>query len=65
VPLKKIVQVGNAAAAGAKEMLLSKGRRKCAEASVKKIKHINLELIPNYGERLMLDEQNFKKLKLS
>ena len=65
VPLKKIVQMGNAAAAGAKEMLLSKGRRKLAEASVKKIKHINLELIPNYGERLMLDEQNFKKLKLS
>jgi uncharacterized 2Fe-2S/4Fe-4S cluster protein (DUF4445 family) len=64
VPLKRIVQVGNAAAQGAKEMLLSKERRKLVEASVKKIKHINLELVPNYGERLMLDEQNFKKLKL-
>ncbi len=64
VPLKRIVQVGNAAAQGANEMLLSKERRELAEKSVKKVKHINLELVPNYGERLMLDEQNFKKLKL-
>jgi uncharacterized 2Fe-2S/4Fe-4S cluster protein (DUF4445 family) len=65
VPLERIVQVGNAAGEGAKEMLLFKERRKLIEASVKKIKHINLELVPNYGERLMLDEQNFKKLKLT
>jgi len=64
VPLKRIVQVGNAAAQGANEMLLSRERRELAEESVKKVKHINLELVPNYGERLMLDEQNFKKLKL-
>jgi len=63
VPLKRIVQVGNAAAQGANEMLLSRERRELAEESVKKVKHINLELVPNYGERLMLDEQNFKKLK--
>ncbi|KKM64794.1 hypothetical protein LCGC14_1497760 [marine sediment metagenome] len=63
VPLKKVVQVGNAAAEGAKEILLSRERRRLAEESVKKVKHIDLELIPNYGERLMLDEQNFKKLK--
>jgi len=64
IPLRKIVQVGNAAAQGAKEILLSKERRRLAEESVKKVKHIDLELVPNYGERLMLDEQNFKKLKL-
>jgi len=63
VPLIKVVQVGNAAAGGAKEILLSRERRRLAEESVKKVKHIDLELIPNYGERLMLDEQNFKKLK--
>ncbi len=63
VPLRQIVQVGNAAAEGAKEILLSRERRRLAEESVKKVKHIDLELIPNYGERLMLDEQNFKKLK--
>ena len=62
VSLEKIVQVGNAAAEGAREMLLSKERRELAERSVKKVKHIDLELIPNYGERLMLEEQNFKEL---
>ena len=55
------MQVGNAA--GVKEILLSRERRRLAEESVKKVKHIDLESIPNYGERLMLDEQNFKKLK--
>lgn len=64
VPLKKIAQVGNAAAEGAKEMLLSKERRKLAEEAVKRVKHIDLELTLNYGERLMLDEQNFKELKV-
>jgi len=64
VSLEKIIQVGNAAAEGAKEMLLSKKRRELAEEAVKKVKHIDLELTPNYGERLMLDEQNFKELKV-
>jgi len=64
VPLNKIIQIGNAAAEGAKEMLLSKERRRLAEKSVRKVKHIDLELIPNYGERLMLDEQNFKELRV-
>jgi len=60
---EQIIQVGNAAAEGAKEMLLSKERRELAEKSAQKVKHINLESIPNYGERLMLDEQNFKELR--
>jgi len=64
VPLEKIVQMGNAAAEGAKEMLLSKKRRKLAEELAEKIEHIDLVSIPNYGRRLMLDEQNFKELKV-
>ncbi|MEA1964910.1 MAG: ASKHA domain-containing protein [Candidatus Aerophobetes bacterium] len=64
VPLEKIVQVGNAAAQGAKEMLLSKKRRKLAQKSVERIEHIELASIPNYGRRLMLEEQNFKELKV-
>lgn len=59
----QITQVGNAAAEGAREMLLSRERRKLAEESAEKVEHINLELVPNYGERLMLDEQNFKELR--
>jgi uncharacterized 2Fe-2S/4Fe-4S cluster protein (DUF4445 family) len=58
----KIIQVGNAAALGANEMLLCKEMRNLAESSANKIKHIHLESIPNYGERLMLVEQKFKKL---
>ena len=64
VSLKRIVQVGNAAAEGAKEMLLSRKRRELAEKSVGRVEHIDLELIPNYGERLMLEEQNFRELRV-
>ena len=59
----KIIQVGNAAALGASEMLLCLESRNLAESSANEIKHINLESIPDYGERLMLVEQKFKKLR--
>jgi len=61
IPSEKIIQVGNAAALGAQEILLSSEMRKTAENAVNKIEHIGLELLPNYGERLMLIEQKFKK----
>lgn len=64
VPLNKIIQVGNAAALGAQEMLLCSDMRKVAEEYANKIKHTSLELLPNYGERLMLLEQKFKRLKV-
>jgi len=60
----KIIQIGNAAALGAKEMLLCQEMRGSAENFANKIKHIHLETIPNYGERLMLDEQKFNSLKV-
>ena len=60
----KIIQVGNAAALGAQEMLLCLEMRNLAESSANEIKHIHLESIPNYGERLMLVEQKFKSLKV-
>ncbi|MBN1695408.1 DUF4445 domain-containing protein [candidate division WOR-3 bacterium] len=59
---EKIIQVGNAAALGAQEMLLCLEMRNLAESSANEIKHIHLESIPNYGERLMLVEQKFKRL---
>lgn len=62
IPSDKIIQVGNAAALGAQEMLLCLKMRNLAESSANEIKHIPLENIPNYGERLMLVEQKFKKL---
>jgi len=59
----KVIQVGNAAALGAQEMLLCQEMRNLAENSANKIKHIHLESLPDYGERLMLVEQKFKKLR--
>ncbi len=58
----KIIQVGNAAALGAQEMILCLEMRNLTESSANEIKHIHLESIPNYGERLMLVEQKFKEL---
>ncbi|MEO0293471.1 MAG: ASKHA domain-containing protein [candidate division WOR-3 bacterium] len=60
---KKIVQVGNAAALGAEEMLLSCEKREIVEDWASKIKKIFLEEIPDYGERLILFEQKFKRLR--
>lgn len=62
VPLERIMQVGNAAVEGAKQMLLSKKRRELAEKAARKVKVVNLESIPNYGERLILEEQYFREL---
>ncbi len=61
----KIIQVGNAAALGAQEMLLCREARTLAENFANKIEHIHLESIPDYGERLMLVEQKFKSLKVN
>jgi len=44
-------------------MLLCQEMRNLAENSANKIKHIHLESLPDYGERLMLVEQKFKKLR--
>jgi uncharacterized 2Fe-2S/4Fe-4S cluster protein (DUF4445 family) len=65
IPSEKIIQVGNAAALGAEEMLLCQEMRNLAASSANEIKHIHLESIPDYGERLMLVEQKFKRLKVS
>lgn len=62
IPSDKIIQVGNAAALGAQEMLLCLEMRNLAESSANEIKHIHLESILNYGERLMLVEQKFRRL---
>ena len=64
IPSKKITQVGNAAALGAKEMLISEKRRRLAEDSADRVQHLHLKKIPNYGERLMLHEHKFKELIL-
>jgi uncharacterized 2Fe-2S/4Fe-4S cluster protein (DUF4445 family) len=63
ISIEKIIQIGNAAALGANEMLLNVERRKLAESAANRIKLVRLESVPDYGERLMLVEQKFKRLR--
>jgi uncharacterized 2Fe-2S/4Fe-4S cluster protein (DUF4445 family) len=44
----RIVKVGNAALAGAREMLLSRSRRLRIEELVKRIEHVELETVPDF-----------------
>ena len=50
VSLKKIIQVGNAAAVGAKMMLLSKKIRKAAEVIAEKAKYLELTVFPTFAD---------------
>ncbi|MCL5072412.1 MAG: ASKHA domain-containing protein, partial [Actinobacteria bacterium] len=50
VSLKKIIQVGNAAAVGAKMMLLSKKIRKGAEVIAEKTKYLELTVFPTFAD---------------
>lgn len=50
VSLKKIIQVGNAAAVGAKMMLLSKKIRRDAEAIAEKVKYLELTVFPTFAD---------------
>ncbi len=59
----KILQIGNAAAAGAKEILLSRKRRQLAEESAKGVEHIALENLSDYGN-LLIDELSFEEMRV-
>lgn len=48
VPRERIVKVGNAAIQGAREVLLSKRKRRALEEAVKSIEHIELETTPDF-----------------
>ena len=50
VSLKKIIQVGNAAAVGAKMILLSKKIRKGAEVIAEKVKYLELTVFPTFAD---------------
>ena len=48
LPVERIEKIGNAAAQGARELLLSRGKRADLERLVAKIDHLELETSPNY-----------------
>ena len=50
IPEERIVKIGNAAAQGARELLLSRRKRRALEARVKEIEHIELETTPDFFE---------------
>lgn len=49
-PEDRVVKVGNASIAGAKQMLLSKRKRRLIEDLLKRVEHIELETTPDFFE---------------
>lgn len=50
IPQERVVKVGNASVAGAKQMLVSRRRRNSIEELVKRIEHVELEITPDFFE---------------
>ncbi len=48
LPLERFKQVGNAAGAGARQMLLSKNQRKLAEDVARRVNYVELSTYPNF-----------------
>ena len=61
VPEERIVKVGNAAVQGAREILLSRTKRRALERMVQTIEHIELETTPDFFE-LFVDGCQFKPM---
>jgi uncharacterized 2Fe-2S/4Fe-4S cluster protein (DUF4445 family) len=61
VPEDRIVKTGNAAHAGARQMLLSRGRRSEIEDLAKRIGHVELETVPDFFD-LFVEGCQFKPM---
>ncbi len=61
VPVERIVKVGNAAVQGAREILLSKTKRRALETAVQTIDHVELETTPDFFE-IFVDACQFKPM---
>ena len=48
IPEDRVVKVGNASVAGAKQMLVSRRKRRSIEELVKRIEHVELETTPDF-----------------
>ena len=47
-PEERVVKVGNASLAGARQMLLSRRKRQSIEELVKRVEHVELETTPDF-----------------
>jgi uncharacterized 2Fe-2S/4Fe-4S cluster protein (DUF4445 family) len=61
VPEDRIVKVGNASLAGARQMLLSRSRRRETEELVKTVEHVELETVPDFFD-LFVEGCQFKPM---
>jgi uncharacterized 2Fe-2S/4Fe-4S cluster protein (DUF4445 family) len=61
VPEERIVKVGNAALAGARQMLLSRAKRRQIEELVKAVEHVELETVPDFFD-LFVEGCQFKPM---
>jgi uncharacterized 2Fe-2S/4Fe-4S cluster protein (DUF4445 family) len=64
VPEDRVVKVGNASVAGAKQMLVSRRKRRSIEELVKRIEHVELETTPDFFE-IFVEGCQFKPLALA
>jgi len=64
VPEDRVVKVGNASVAGAKQMLVSRRRRRSIEDLVKRIEHVELETTPDFFE-IFVEGCQFKPMAAS
>lgn len=62
VPTDRIVKAGNAAAQGARELLLSKRKRESIERLIKTVEHVELETMPDFFE-VFVDGCQFKPME--
>ena len=61
VPSNRIQKIGNAAAQGARELLLSRRQRLTLESLIRKAKHIELETVPDFFD-LFVDGCQFQPM---
>lgn len=62
VPPERVEKIGNAAAQGAREALLSRARRRRIESFVKEIEHVELETTPDFFN-VFVDGCQFKPMR--
>ena len=63
VPLERIEKVGNAAAQGAREMLLSNAKRTAIEQLIQKIEHVELETMSDFFD-VFVEGCQFKPMQV-
>jgi uncharacterized 2Fe-2S/4Fe-4S cluster protein (DUF4445 family) len=64
IPEDRVVKVGNASVAGAKQMLVSRRKRRSIEELVKRIEHVELETTPDFFD-VFVEGCQFKPMPIA